>query len=136
MGILSHHNKNTTPLALNSFLSQQKQPLPQSQSNYLDNTTQVWRVLLNKMISSYAKFNHLGYLYVIKYNFVTTERIFKIRNSAESYCLAEPDTFDYNEPWKSIWALRLVARSQHFKVVCSWLPSGSSNLSRCSKTRR
>ena len=125
-----------TPLALNSFLSQQKQPLPQSQSNYLNNTTQVWRVLLNKMISSHAKFNHLGYLYVIKYNFVTTERIFKIRNSAESYCLAEPDTFDYNEPWKSIWALRLVARSQHFKVVCSWLPSGSSNLSRCSKTRR
>ena len=35
-----------------------------------------------------------GYLYVINYNFVTTERIFKIRNSAESYCLAEPDTFD------------------------------------------
>ena len=27
--------------------------------------------------------------YVINYNFVTTERIFKIRNSAESYCLAD-----------------------------------------------
>ncbi len=30
-----------------------------------------------------------GYLCVINHNFVTTERIFKIRNSAESYCLAE-----------------------------------------------
>ena len=29
--------------------------------------------------------------YVINYNFVTTEPIFKIRNSAESYCLAESE---------------------------------------------
>ena len=135
MCICFPHNK-TPPLALYFFLPQQKQPCPQSQSNCLSNTTQVWSYLINKIISSHATFNHVGYLYVINYNFVTTERIFKIRNSAESYCLAEPDTFDYNEPWKSIWALRLVARSQHFKVVCSWLPSGSSNLSRCSKTRR
>ena len=31
------------------------------------------------------------YMYVINYNFVTTEPIFKIRNSAESYCLAESE---------------------------------------------
>ena len=48
-----------TPLALNSFLSQQKQPLPQSQSNYLDNTTQVWRVLLNIQPSWVPIFNQL-----------------------------------------------------------------------------
>ena len=46
-------------------------------------------VLLQKMISSYAISNHLGYLYVINYNFITTWRIFKIRNSAKSYCIAE-----------------------------------------------
>ena len=51
-------------------------------------------ILQNKMISSKEKFNYLGYLYVINYNFVTTEWIFKIQNSAESYCLAEPGTFD------------------------------------------
>jgi len=64
-------------------------PLPQSQSNYLTNTTEMWRVLLHEMITSHAKSNHLGYLYVIYYTFVTTEQIFKIRNSAESHCLAE-----------------------------------------------
>ena len=46
------------------------------------------------MLSSHAKSNQIGYLYVINYNFVTTERIFKIQNSAESYCLAESDSFD------------------------------------------
>ena len=39
--------------------------------------------------NSHAKSNLPGYLYVMNYNFVNTEPIFKIRNSAESYCLAE-----------------------------------------------
>ena len=41
------------------------------------------------------KSNHLRYLYVINYNFVTTEWIFKIQNSAESYCLAESENYWY-----------------------------------------
>ena len=47
--------------------------------------------LSQEVINSYAKSNHLEYLYVINYNFVNTERILKIRNSAESYHLADSD---------------------------------------------
>lgn len=47
--------------------------------------------LLQEVINFYAKSNHLEYLYVINYNFVNTERILKIRNSAESYRLADSD---------------------------------------------
>ena len=43
----------------------------------------------------HAKSNLPGYLYVMNYNFVNTEPIFKIRNSAESYCLAE---LQYSSP--------------------------------------
>ena len=39
--------------------------------------------------NSHAKSNLPGYLYVMNYNFVTTEPIFKIQNSAKSYCLPE-----------------------------------------------
>ena len=35
------------------------------------------------------------YVYVMNYNFVTTELIFKIQNSAESYCLAESENYWY-----------------------------------------
>ena len=41
--------------------------------------------------NSCAKSNLNGYLYVINYNFVTTGRILKIRNSAKSYFLAESE---------------------------------------------
>ena len=34
--------------------------------------------------------------FLINFNFVTTERIFKIRNSAESYCLAENNVYRGN----------------------------------------
>merc|ERR1711873_79106 len=44
---------------------------------------------------SYAKSNLPGYLNVMNYNFVNTEPIFKIQNSAESYCLAE---LQYSSP--------------------------------------
>ena len=47
------------------------------------------------MISSHAKSNNLSYKHIINHNFVTTEPIFKIRNSAESYCLAESDNYWY-----------------------------------------
>ena len=40
-------------------------------------------------LNSHAKSNLPGYLYVMNSNFVNTEPIFKIRNSAESYCLAD-----------------------------------------------
>ena len=45
--------------------------------------------------NSHAKSNLPRYLYVMNYNFVTTEQIFKIQNSAESYCLAESE---YSSP--------------------------------------
>ena len=51
-----------------------------------------WGIVANfgqNHLNSHAKSNLPGYLYVMNSNFVNTEPIFKIRNSAESYCLAE-----------------------------------------------
>ena len=81
-GILSSHDKKTPPTSC-ILSSQDKNNYHKgSESNYLSNRTEVWRVQLHKMIRFYAKSYHIRYLYVINYNFVITPQVFKILQKA------------------------------------------------------
>ena len=111
--VLSEHdniNKNNHPFSLVQYSAPHKKtflPLIRGDFGYfwlnlcliLVNFDSFWLILAyfwgimanfgQNHLKSHAKSNLPGYLYVMNSNFVNTEPIFKIRNSAESYCLAE-----------------------------------------------
>ena len=113
--VLSEHdniNKNNHPFSLVQYSAPHKKtflPLIRGDFGYfwlnlcliLVNFDSFWLILAyfwgimanfgQNHLKSHAKSNLPGYLYVMNSNFVNTEPIFKIRNSAESYCLAKSE---------------------------------------------